>query len=123
MIQPLHDRRAGAFDVAVVDQITLGRIDLAFDNHIESKRMPVQSPALVAVGKCRQIVRGLEMKRLAQANEHRADSIGTCSRWQKPREAGIVPGVHRIVSPNSSAARTVASIAIKVRAARDAWNG
>src|SRR5690242_7284770 len=82
MVQALHDRRRSGFDVAVVDEIPLHLIDLAFNDYIEAKRMPMQPPALVAVGKRRQIVGCFKMEGLAQANVHRVAILGIAPKKQ-----------------------------------------
>jgi hypothetical protein len=57
-------------DVAVVDEIPLGGVDLAFDADVEAEGMAVESPAFVPVGECRQLMGGFEGKRFLEANTH-----------------------------------------------------
>jgi hypothetical protein len=64
-----------ALDIAVVDEIPLGRVDFAFDAHIESERMPVQPTALVPLGERWQLVGGLEGEGFLQANAHRGGHL------------------------------------------------
>ena len=37
------------FDVAVIDQVALGFVDVAFHHNIKTERVPVEPPALVAI--------------------------------------------------------------------------
>jgi hypothetical protein len=80
MIQLRDDRIDGGLDVAVVDQIALGRIDLALDNHVESKGMPMQPTTFMIGWKRRQVVRGFEMELLGQADKHAMLSVGRRGR-------------------------------------------
>jgi len=70
MVQPLHHRLGRLLDVAVIDQVTLGGIDIALDDHFEAKRMSMQSPAFVPIGKRRQIVGRLKVKCFRQSHAH-----------------------------------------------------
>ena len=70
MVQPLHDRLGRLLDVAVVDEVTLGRIDLAFDDDIKPKRVPVQPPAFMVGRERRQVVCRLEVEGFGESDEH-----------------------------------------------------
>jgi len=70
MIQSGDDRIGRDFDFAVIDQISLDRIDFAFDHDIEAEGVSMQTPALVIGWKGRQIVGGFKMELLGKANEH-----------------------------------------------------
>ena len=41
MIQTPHDRLGGSFNVTIINQISLGWIDIPFDDDIETKRVPM----------------------------------------------------------------------------------
>ena len=71
MIQLLHNRLGGELDIAVVDEIALGRIDVAFDDHVKPERVAMKPSTFVALRKRRQIVGGFEVERLGQSHVHR----------------------------------------------------
>jgi len=74
VIQLFHDRLGRLLDVAVVDQIPLGRVDFALDDDLEPERMPVQPAALVPGGYVRQAVGRLDVEGLG--NFHRGSLSG-----------------------------------------------
>ena len=82
MVIEHFDRRfRGPLNIAIINQISLGRINLPFHDHIEMKRVTMQPPAFVPFGKRRQIVRGLKMERFTKSNKHPAGistSPGVC---------------------------------------------
>ena len=75
MIELFYDRVGSAFDIAVVDEITLRRRHFTFDDDIESERVPVEAAAFMAVGEGRQIVGRFEMECFAESDAHRTVEI------------------------------------------------
>ena len=71
MVERIMDRRDRLFDVAVIDEKSPRRIDIAFDHNIDTKRMSVHASALVAIGKAREEVSGFEGEALGKSNAHR----------------------------------------------------
>ena len=71
VVQPLHERLGGAFDVAIIDQVALLWIDFALYDDIESEGVAMEPAALVAGGEGGKIVGRLKMKLLDQPNFHR----------------------------------------------------
>jgi hypothetical protein len=51
MIELLDDRFGGLLDVAIVDQIALFGVNIAFDDDVEAEGVAMEPAALVAVGK------------------------------------------------------------------------
>lgn len=70
MIEPANQRLGGAGDVAVVNQISLGRIDRPLNHHVKAKRMPVQPAAFVVGRERRQMVSRLKVKLLGEPDSH-----------------------------------------------------
>jgi len=64
VVEPSNQRVGSFGNVAIINEITQSRIYVALNDHIESKRMPMQPAALMPVGKRRQIVRGFKVKLL-----------------------------------------------------------
>ena len=52
-------------DIAVVDEVALGFINIAGNDNVELERMPMQSPAFVPFGERRKIVRGFKAEGFA----------------------------------------------------------
>jgi len=71
MVELFDERVDGFFDIAVVDEVALGRIEFSFDVNVEAERMAVQPPALVIDGESRQVVRGFKVERFRQTYDHR----------------------------------------------------
>ncbi len=84
MIEAADDGFGCFLDVTVVDEKSFCGIDIPFDNDVEMEGMAVQSAAFVAIGKRRQMVRGLEVEGFGQANKHRAGIlVGGCDVFQR----------------------------------------
>ena len=87
MIEAFDDRLGGFLQVAVVDQVALGGIDVAFDDQIEAKRVAVEPPTLMVGREGRQVVGRLEVECFCQADTHGIeDSRGARADW-KQRES------------------------------------
>ena len=67
----LHPQRLDhPLDLAVVDQVVLTLGNVAFDKDIDSKRVAVHTPALVAFGKRRQEMSRFKGKRFRKTDMH-----------------------------------------------------
>lgn len=70
------DRRDRLLDIAVVDEISLYRIHVTFNNNFDAEGVSVHPTALMPIGEARQVVGGLKGEALRKGDAHRARSVG-----------------------------------------------
>lgn len=70
VVEAFNERVGHFFDVAVVDEVSLGRVDFPFDDDVEPEGVAVEAVALVLRRKGRQVVGGLEAEGFRQTYMH-----------------------------------------------------